>query len=154
MKFPVFVWGFAALSAAALPVHAALPPCAADKMVQEAEDVVQISIAELHEAPASEMYCKVTGEVIAVLRGDMALGDTVSASFPCEPLEGMVGPQSFVLFEDIRIAPWAELHLTKGEIAGYGAGLALPPVGVTGDEGPTDDRAVGKMVWEPDPMCM
>lgn len=154
MKPALYALGLAAFSVTALPVHAALPPCAADKMVEEAADVVQITIETLTEAPAGEMYCQMSGPVIAVLRGEMQLGDIVSVSFPCEPLEGMVGPQSFVLHEDARVAPWAELHLTDGEIAGYGAGLALPPYGVTGDEDPTDERAAGHMVWEPDAMCV
>ena len=144
----------AILALIAVPVQAALPPCAAHHMVQEATDVVQIKHYDLIPAAAGEMDCTLTGAVTAVLRGEMKEGDVLSVAIPCEPLAGMVGPQSFTLFEDLKAAAWVELHLTDGAVAGYGAGLALPPPQVTGDEGPEADFAIGRMILEPDPLCV
>jgi hypothetical protein len=106
--------------------QAMLAPCYYDKMIREAVTVVQVERIEVG-VPDDQGYCAMTSQVARSFRGDLALGDMLRVSVPCEP-DGTVGGTIWTSAESIGSFPVAEVHLAAdGAIAAYGFGLILLP---------------------------
>ena len=106
--------------------QAMLAPCYYDKMIREAVTVVQVEGIEVG-APDEAGYCAMTARVARSFRGELALGDALTVSVPCEP-DGTVGGTIWTSAESIGRFPVAEVHLdAEGAIAAYGFGLILLP---------------------------
>jgi hypothetical protein len=110
-------------------------PCVAEAAIQcqyhdeaVAAATVVVQITDPHIAAADTPgYCTITGTVQRSFRGDIALGSTLSTSTPCDTAPFPPGPQIVTAQSSLAAAPVIELHLTQGEVASYGAGLAVLP---------------------------
>lgn len=113
-----------ALALAALPAQAALSPCTYDDLVKAADTVVQIDQIRVSAPLKDPLACLVEGRIAHVLRGEAAVGDGIAVTVACE-WDGMVGPTMYNDRAALAAAAMIELHLTGGEVAGYGAGLSI-----------------------------
>ena len=131
-SLPLIAIGFAA------PANATLPPCVYDDLMREATMVVQITDHSVRTL--NNNVCEVQGTIIAVHRGSVDVGRTLTARFNCETgdTQPVIGGAIYSRPEGIAASAAVELHLTAdGYIAAEGAGLI-------GLRAPTQSIA-----WEP-----
>lgn len=123
-----------ALILLASPALAMLPPCAYDDLVREADTVVQIAGIRVSAPVAYPTDCMIEGTVAHVLAGSVAPGTPLTVRVACE-WDGAVGGTIYHDRAALQAAELIELHLTRGEVAGFGAGLDIVP-----------PKAAGRMV--------
>jgi hypothetical protein len=107
------------------PSHAMIQCIYYDEMVAEATLVVQIEGAKISD-PDAGGNCVVSGPVVQIFSGAMALGDWIETAVPCHFDEPIAGPTIWTSPEALKAARVIELHLNDGQgMTGYGAGIAL-----------------------------
>jgi hypothetical protein len=95
-----------------------------EAQVAEASAIIQIDQISVSPANA-EGYCTITGTVQRSFKGDIAVGSEVTFANPCDHEPFPPGPQIITEQDALAAAPVIELHLIEGEVASYGAGLAV-----------------------------
>jgi hypothetical protein len=97
-----------------------------DQAVDAATVVIQITDQQVTTA-AEPGWCSIIGTVRRSFRGDTALGSSITTETPCDNEPFPPGPQIVTDMSALISAPVIELHLSYGEVASHGAGLAVLP---------------------------
>lgn len=116
----------AALALLTTPAHAAIQCQYHDAAVALATTIVQITQPQITMA-ADPGYCTITGIVQRSFRGDQVIGSTLTTTTPCQADAFPPGPQIVTSAADLAAAPVIELQIIAGQVASYGAGLAILP---------------------------
>lgn len=107
---------------------AALPPCASDKFMREATDVVQVEVTDV-EIPAnvgaanSYVKCPVQGVVRRVFRGALSPEQTVEFGVLC--WTDAVGPGWITNPAALKTAKFLEVHMVNGQPVGKGPSVLI-----------------------------
>ncbi|MGL5010032.1 MAG: hypothetical protein ACRC6I_09125 [Paracoccaceae bacterium] len=108
------------------PAQAAIECKYHELAVAEATVIVQIDQIITSDANA-EGYCAITGTVQRSFKGDTTIGSQITVTNPCNGRAFPPGPQIATDQAALAAALVLELHLTGGEVASHGAGLAILP---------------------------
>ncbi len=97
---------------------AALPPCAQDREIRTATDVVQIKVTRVDVPPevgqeGATVMCPVRGEVVRSFRGGFTVGDEIDFTVLC--YTRMVGGAYITSPDALLDARVIEAHLIEGQ---------------------------------------
>ena len=107
---------------------AALPPCASDKFMRQATDVVQVKVTDVQipsEVGAANSFvkCPVQGVVRRVFRGALAQGQTVKFGVLC--WTDAVGPGWITDPAALKSVRVLEVHMIDGQPVGKGPSVLI-----------------------------
>ena len=117
-----------ALSLIPTALGAALPPCASDKFMRQATDVVQVEVTDVQipaEVGSTNSYvkCPVQAVVRRVFRGTSAPGQTVNFGVLC--WTDAVGPGWITDPSALKSARILEVHMINGQPVGKGPSVLI-----------------------------
>lgn len=84
--------------------QAALPPCAYEDMIAEAELVIQVQVAQVLP-PDDNGTCMVDGTIVRAFRGPLETGGPVRVRVPCDNPDGMVGARCVLVARQFAFHP-------------------------------------------------